>query len=448
MIIRAIYYLKCLISNNILPQALQCRLDCDPGYMSDLPPIISCVDGNYEPNRPQEFTCQKTVALIVSKAGEMEIFGEDSKCNRILTNIPPLSFTGHSVSLLDNQLIIGALSVTSDSWTYLSLKNPRGGLLANPWTETKTLGTNGPVGHLSFVYRKDLVFLGGKRSTQVILQNGRTENGEWNALRLRLKDGTSFDNVPQDACLVKVNSYMFALFGGQDISTDQKTSTVRMINMKEQSVEELGSLIFPRSRHACAIISNHSHDFNTKNFVLVTGGMFDNANAKDEIFDLTTRISRPLGQYMNVQRSDHRMIALGETLFALGGQHHIDGTIVETIEVFNASSESWSTHPSRLMSNSTISLAVTALPLSAVSCNQGCQCGVRSPARIIGGQEAEVISCREVIFHLTIPCQALSHPWLGLLLTEGESKANYSRCAATLVGELIVSPPELFLSSF
>ena len=126
MIIHAIYYLKCLISNNILPQALQCRLDCDPGYMSDLPPIISCVDGNYEPNRPQEFTCQKTVALIVSKAGEMEIFGEDSKCNRIMTNIPPLNFTGHSVSLLDNQLILGASSVASDSWRYLSLRNPRG----------------------------------------------------------------------------------------------------------------------------------------------------------------------------------------------------------------------------------------------------------------------------------------------------------------------------------
>ena len=39
--------------------------------------------------------------------------------------------------------------------------------------------------------------------------------------------------------------------------------------------------------------------------------------------------------------------------------------------------------------------------------------------------------------HLTIPCQDLSHPWMGLLLTEGETKANYSRCAATLVGEPI-----------
>ena len=213
--------------------------------MSDLPPIISCVDGNYEPNRPQEFVCQKTVALIVSKAGEMEVFGEDGKCSRMMANIPPVpSLKGHSVSVLDNQLVIGASSVATDSWKYLTLRNPRAGLLANPWIETKTLGTDGPVGHLSFVYGKDLVFLGGERGTQMILQNGRTENGEWNALRLSWKNGTSFDEVPQDACLVKVNSYKFAILGGRDTTTGQMTTRALLINMKEQSVEELGSLVF------------------------------------------------------------------------------------------------------------------------------------------------------------------------------------------------------------
>ena len=360
--------------------------------MSDLSPIISCVDGNYEPNRPGEFKCEKAVALIVSKSGEMEVFGKDSKCNRIMANIPSLSLTGHSVSLLDNQLVIGAFSVTSDSWKYLSLRDPRGGLLANPWTETKTLGANGPVGHLSFVYGKDLVFLGGERSSQVILQNGRSENGEWNTLRLSWKNGTSFDDVPQDACLVKVNSYKFALLGGRDTSTDQMTPKVLMIDMKEQSVEELGSLTFARSRHACAIISDPAPDFNANNFVLVTGGFFDDSGSKDELFDLTKRISRPLDLFMNVRRSDHRMIALGDTLFALGGQHHIDGSTVDTIEVYNATSESWTTHPYRLMSSSTSGLAVTALPLSAVSCNKGCQCGISSAARIVGGEDAKVIS--------------------------------------------------------
>ena len=124
----------------------------------------------------------------------------------------------------------------------------------------------------------------------------------------------------------------------------------------------------------------------------MTGGLSDDSEAKDEIFDLTKRTSKPLDLFMNVQRSDHHMIALGDTLFALGGQHHIDGSNVDTIEVFDVKSESWAVHPSRLMSRSTSGLAVTALPLSAVSCNQGCQCGVPSAARIVGGEDAEVIS--------------------------------------------------------
>ena len=83
------------------PLAHQCRLDCEPGYMSDLPPITTCVLGNFVPHRPEKFTCQQTVALLVSDEGEMEVFGEEETCNRLMTNIPPLSLTGHSISLLD-----------------------------------------------------------------------------------------------------------------------------------------------------------------------------------------------------------------------------------------------------------------------------------------------------------------------------------------------------------
>ena len=372
--------------------ALQCRLDCKPGYLSDLPPIISCVDGNYEPYRPQEFTCQRTVALIVSTKGEMEVFSEDERCNMMFKNIPALTLTGHSVNLLDNQLILGAFGVARDSWKYLSLKDPRNGLLANPWTETKTLGTNGPIGHLSFVYGKDLFYIGGERGTQAVLQNGRTENGEWNTLKLTWKDGTNFE-APRGACLVKVNSYKFALLGGHYNTVSQKTAVVVMINMREQSVEELGSLEFARTNHACAITSGPSNSSNSNDMVLVTGGILDESDVHDEIFDLLDRSSNRSDTDMNIPRSGHRMVTLGQDVFAFGGQNLIDGSEVNTTEVYNSSSKSWSTHPTHLMTNSTSGLAVTTLPLSAVSCNHGCSCGVKSSARIIGGVEAEVSSC-------------------------------------------------------
>ena len=175
-------------------------MNCDPGYESDLPPIITCVDGNYEPNRPEEFVCQKTVALIVTKAGEMEVFGEENKCNRIMGNIPPMTLGGHTVNLLDNYLVITESRADTEGWFYQSLSFARTGLLANSWKVTKTLGTDAPTRHVSFVYGKDLVLLGGERGTQVTLQNGREENGEWNTLRLTFeKDGSDFDLFTKDS---------------------------------------------------------------------------------------------------------------------------------------------------------------------------------------------------------------------------------------------------------
>ena len=311
-----------------------------------------------------------------------------------MANIPPLSLGGHSVSLLDNYLVIAASGVTSDGWWYHSLKDPRGGLLANPWKHTKTLGNDAPVHHVSFVYGKDLVLLGGERGTQVALQNGREENGEWNALRLTLKkDGSNFDLFPEDACVVKVAKYTFVVLGGKEASNNERSSKVLLINMKEQNVKEVGSLAFPRAKHACAIIPGSYSSSST--LILVTGGIFDTSTEKDEIYDVAMRTSRTLESAMNVPRMNHRMVTLGQSVFALGGQRQpSDDSTLDVIEVFDPrpNSESWNLHTSSLLSKSTNDLAITELPMSAVSCNQGCQCGVRSGSRIIGGVEAEVIS--------------------------------------------------------
>ena len=123
------------------------------------------------------------------------MFGEDSKCNRVMGNIPPLSLSGHSVNLLDNYLVIAASGISGEGWWYHSLERARGGLLANPWKHTKTLGNDAPIRHVNFVYGKDLILLGGERGTQVALQNGREENGEWNALSLTLQKDLSLIHI-------------------------------------------------------------------------------------------------------------------------------------------------------------------------------------------------------------------------------------------------------------
>ena len=41
----------------------------------------------------------------------------------------------------------------------------------------------------------------------------------------------------------------------------------------------------------------------------------------------------------------------------------------------------------------------------------------------------------------------MDHPWMGLLLMEGETQAEYSRCAATLVDKCIIFFLLIFLFS-
>ena len=108
------------------------------------------------------------------------------------------------------------------------------------------------------------------------LQNGREENGEWNTLRLTLqRDGTNFNQFTQDACLVKVTKDIFYILGGRKSSNEPAISKVFMINMKEQSVKEVGSLLHPRAQHACAIIAGEPSEdltMTSSQLILVTGG--------------------------------------------------------------------------------------------------------------------------------------------------------------------------------
>ena len=73
-----------------------CRLECSPGYVSDLPPTVKCVEGQFEPYRSYQFHCTVATILSISTEGEMEVMSEE--CNKLLSNIPDMSLDGHSVN--------------------------------------------------------------------------------------------------------------------------------------------------------------------------------------------------------------------------------------------------------------------------------------------------------------------------------------------------------------
>ena len=350
------------------------------------------MNGRYEPSKPSLFTCEPAVALLVSKSGEMEVFSSNAKCNRKLNNIPQASFEGHTVNLLDNKLILGALFYTEsqDSWSYLSLEDPRSGLLANRWTHTTTMTQEAPGFHTSFVHDKDLVYLGGKHNIQTKLQNGRVESGEWNIFTLLWKNGTAFNDVKSSSCHIKINKNTFLVLGGhRSRDSDAASSQVLLVDMKEQSVQELQGLKYARTYHSCASVDG--------NKILVSGGLPQGVYGQNteivpsELYDVNTGTSQDITDPLMTPRFGHNLVRLEQYVYVLGGET-VGGSTSSSIERFDLTTGIWTRHPQALLSSTTAGLAVTTLPISAVGCDQGCQCGVASTKteRIVGGQEAEV----------------------------------------------------------
>ena len=374
------------------PTALQCRLDCSAGYVSQWAPLVTCVNGRYEPSKPSLFTCEPAVALLVSKSGEMEVFSSNAKCNRKLNNIPQASFDGHTVNLLDNKLILGPLLYTAsqDSWSYLSLENPRSGLLADKWTHTTTMAQEVPGFHTSFVHDKDLIYLGGKHNLQTMLQNGRAESGEWNVFTLLRKNGLKFTEFKSSACQIKTKKNMFLVIGGHtNRGSYAASSQVLLVDMKEQSVQELSGLRYARTYHSCAIID--------MNKILVSGGLPQGVYGHNseilptEVYNVNTGTSEKITDPLMTPRYGHSLVRLEQYIYVMGGKT-VGGLSSSSIERFDLTTGTWTKHPETLLSSSTSGLAFTSLPISAVACDQGCQCGIalNRTERIVGGQDAEV----------------------------------------------------------
>ena len=329
----------------------------------------------------------------------MEIFSD--KCSKLLPNIPAMELSGHTVDLVDSQLIIGAEDSDSKGWWYWSLEEPRSGILSNEWIRIKTLSEHSPRNHVSFTHGKDLVFIGGDQKTQTKLQRGRTAQTEWNNFVLEDEEGTSFANFVSNGCVVKVEEDKYYILGGSDTITNEATSRIVFINMKEQKVQERGSLAIARTQHACALLSQlqpatsgETEEASYKLSILVTGGLRSTQGptkeiAEDELFDVSAGTSQVLSQSMNTPRYDHSLMNLGEVLHSLGGRTS-DGSATSSVETREAASGSWTLHPKSLLSSSPAGLAVTGLPASAVDCQPDCSCGKVDGSRIIGGAQAEV----------------------------------------------------------
>ena len=302
----------------------------------------------------------------------MEVFSPDGVCNQKVTYSEHFAATGHSVNLVDYQLILVGQEPEGRSWKYITLHDPRGGLLASKMSISGAmLGGSAPTHHSSFSRGASLYLLGGSQGTQA-----KYEKGVWNNLNLRWQDGRAFSSFVKGSCSVTLNKDTIMIFGGFTAGTKEVLKSVIAINIIQQTVEERPTLRHARAFHSCEIVGNGR--------VLVSGGysLLDDPQislVRDELYNPTATNSRHgwtqvLPAASSLSRYDHRLVRLGETVFALGGR---DGTgdQLTSVRRFDLGTKKWLEHPQDLLSSSTSGMAVTVFPRAAVDCLQDCRSG-------------------------------------------------------------------------
>ena len=399
--------------------ALQCRLHCDPGYVSHRAPVVTCAEGRYTPAKPSSFVCQPAAALVFSHTGEVEVLSK--KCSMALAHSHDFSGRGRTASLLDKQIIlIGNDTLSGSEGNFISIQNPRDGLLAMKYTK-ETFPTRGsPFQHTALSLENQLNLLGGRYKSRT-----RFEHSTWMDINLKWEESQKAF-VPKffAACSVQNDTDSFYVFGGAETLHNKSTSVrdqILHINTTSLMVKLVGTMKKPRMAFGC--------EFLNKSFILLSGGYSDPVNslqsiAPDEIFSIapsvvsfdgTESVFLPYllapealsleddslddgtGSFLlpmtdSLQRFQHSLIRMDEVVFAFGGLDKDNSTSAK-IKLFNEATKSWENHDQNLTSKNSEELLVVPFPTSSLDCAFECQCGRSNSmgsTRIFNGSNTQV----------------------------------------------------------
>ena len=359
--------------------ALQCRLDCDVGYESQRVPVITCVDGQYQDFHPSTFVCQPAAVLLLSSTGSIEVFSENKMCNRQFAQFPEFGGTGRAMSHIDNEIVITGGDVLGTRYTYLSILNPRRGLLAMKYAVANFPIQGSPHHHASLQSGNGLVVIGGDHKAKAKL-----DKFSWSSLRLRWENETKFSSMLSASCSVKISRDSFLLIGGMQHQKDSGliTNTVFKINTTSETVEEKPPMLHRRMKHSCEKRSSNS--------VLISGGIESSGNTvEDEVYNFITGDTLAIDG-LSLLRYQHKLVRIKEDIYAFGGLLR-NGSQTRTIMKF--SSGTWRPIEHQLFSNDTSNLVASSFPMSAVDCKYICECGIpKIGSKIFDGVEAEVNS--------------------------------------------------------
>ena len=361
--------------------ALQCRLECESGYIAHKTPIITCVNGEYQPLAPSAFVCQPAAALIINQRGQLEIFSESERCSMALTTFPKFAGIGRTLSLLDEELIlVGNDDFGTKQGRYISIQKPRDGLLAMKYTLQNIPLKGSPHRHTSLVSRNTLAIVGGKFKSKGILSKFT-----WTQFSLHWQNGTKFRPDFSAACSVKADVDVHIIFGGERIINHKTVSVERVvkINTTQQVAVEMKPMAHRRKFHGCELLNN--------SLVLLSGGLDKSVIQPDEIYNITSEeVVAVLSPEKSLGRNHHAIVRMGERVYALGGNNS-GNTQLSKISQFNPNTFSWSELDRELLSANTTEFVMSPFPLASLDCVPECQCGIKQTReRIFGGRPSTV----------------------------------------------------------
>ena len=85
------------------------------------------------------------------------------QCSMALADLPDFSGHGRTGSLLDNQIVlIGNKTLSGSEGQFISIQNPRDGLLALKYTKEDFPSRGTPFQHIALPSGNELTLLGGK----------------------------------------------------------------------------------------------------------------------------------------------------------------------------------------------------------------------------------------------------------------------------------------------
>ena len=281
-------------------------------------------------------------------------------------------------------LVVAGYQYDDDTWNYHILKDPRGSLLAANWTTVSTRGDAAPNHHVSYTFGRSMVLLGGSLKSPLKIDLERVENGTVLNINILYNKTTNFTRTLHRSCSFQLDTRNQMVIGGED-RNGHVQAAVLTFDKSNDRVSEHPPIKIPRSGHSCGRINN-TH-------ILVTGGTNNTGDLMpSEIYDLISEVSDIItdqNKEMKTKRQDHKLMQLGQELYAFGGLN-ASGDPVKVVEKYDASLGTWSELDELLLSTSTGGIAATEFPQSSLDCDEGCKCGKRKEDRIVNGEPTEV----------------------------------------------------------